>query len=144
MSLEYFKARLDTFPAVFQHHIQHNPDFSNWYGDLEAVSLRPYADRPRGGYTTELHLIVNKTELVYLLHPTNKTAQPFARRDISNLSKLWAFKGAVNEWLAFLSAYEMAAANTATKRFKEELMAAAWHPSRVAKWLEAGGFEALD
>jgi hypothetical protein len=27
---------------------------------------------------------------------------------------------------------------------KEELMAAAWHPSRVEKWLEIGGFEMLD
>lgn len=28
--------------------------------------------------------------------------------------------------------------------FKEELMAAAWHPRRVEKWLELGGFEMLD
>ena len=28
--------------------------------------------------------------------------------------------------------------------FKEELMAAAWHPNRVEKWLEAGGFELFD
>ena len=27
---------------------------------------------------------------------------------------------------------------------KEELMAAAWHPRRVEKWLEIGGFELLD
>ena len=27
---------------------------------------------------------------------------------------------------------------------KEELMAAAWHPDRVEKWLEIGGFELLD
>lgn len=28
--------------------------------------------------------------------------------------------------------------------FKEELIAAAWHPRRVEKWLEMGGFELLD
>jgi hypothetical protein len=27
---------------------------------------------------------------------------------------------------------------------KEELMAAAWHPDRVEKWLEIGGFELFD
>jgi hypothetical protein len=34
-----------------------------------------------------------------------------------------------------------------TKRtaiFKEDLVAAVWHPRRVEKWLEAGGFELLE
>jgi hypothetical protein len=31
-----------------------------------------------------------------------------------------------------------------TATYKEELIAAAWHPKRVEKWLEVGGFELLD
>ena len=31
-----------------------------------------------------------------------------------------------------------------TAIFKEDLIAAAWHPRRVEKWLEIGGFELLD
>jgi hypothetical protein len=31
-----------------------------------------------------------------------------------------------------------------TAIYKEELIAAAWHPKRVEKWLEAGGFELLE
>ena len=31
-----------------------------------------------------------------------------------------------------------------TKKIKEELMAAAWHPSRIEKILELGGHDALD
>ncbi len=60
------------------------------------------------------------------------------------MSEAHTFRAAVEEWVQEISHKERESALQQTALIKEELMATMWHPTRVAKLLEAGGFEALD
>ncbi len=141
---DYFLAYIASFPQVLQRHIIFNPELSYWSGYLESVSLEPsrYAK-----FAAELHFTLQtKRKLVqlrYLLGPSGKV-QPVVDRDLGNMSEAHTFRAAVEEWVQEISHKERESALQQTALIKEELMATMWHPTRVAKLLEAGGFEALD
>lgn len=145
-TFNYYRARLDLFPTAFARHIQEAPDFSHWDGDLLSVELEPCAQEHSCVAELRIALRYNRKEkrLTYLLHPLTKTVRPVAMRDLSNLNEIWFFKGAIEEWIYSFPDYEKSRATKATAAIKEDLMAAAWAPARVANWLETGGFDLLD
>ena len=65
-----------------------------------------------------------------------KTASGWSRKDVGAI---------ISEWLQSVHFKQVKAnARQRLAPLKEELMAAAWHPRRVARLLELGGWEALE
>ena len=50
----------------------------------------------------------------------------------------------ISDWLFRVPCLSRYMATNKTRQIKEELMAAAWHPRRVAAWLEGGGWDLVD
>lgn len=65
-----------------------------------------------------------------------KTASYFPELYIDNLCN--AENGAISKWIKSINQIHSTAIKQRVQVYKEELMAIAWHPKRVERWLEAG------
>lgn len=144
----FYAARLDSLTATFHHHVFWAPEFDHWQGYLEGVQVNPTI---RDGFVAELLVRVRhdmprnrqQVELTYLLGGDGRVQQ-VAKRDLSNLSDILMFKPIIEEWVREIPQAVRSAAVAQTRIIKEDLMAAAWAPTRVAKWVEAGSWDVLD
>jgi hypothetical protein len=152
-SRDFYLAHIQDLPTTFQRHIQNAGEFHDWAGFLEMMWLYP-ANRPgvkAEGFVAELVLHIrhntpnNKrlVELNYLLGPTGNVQQ-VAKRDLSNINDIMWFKPIIQEWIGNIAHTTKERATTQTRALKEDLMAAAWAPARVAAWVNAGRYDMLD
>lgn len=72
-----------------------------------------------------------KSEAVYLASDDNDLVYRTIRSQIKY-------------WKRMIPCITMEATTYRTQKFKEELMMKAWHPDRVAKWVEADRWDLLD
>ena len=144
----FYAARLDSLTATFHHPVFWAREFDHWEGYLEGVQVNP---TDRAGFVAELLVRVRhdmprnrqQVELTYLLGADGQVQQ-VAKRDLTNLSDVLLFKPIVEEWVREIPRTVRTATVAQTRAIKEELMAAAWAPARVAKWVEAGSWDVLD
>ena len=144
----FYVARLDSLTTTFHHHVFWAREFDHWEGYLEGVQVNP---TERAGFVAELLVRIRhdmprnrqQVELTYLLAADGRVQQ-VAKRDLTNLSDVLMFKPIVEEWVREIPVKERQTAITQTRAIKEDLMAAAWAPARVAKWVEAGSWDVLD
>ncbi len=141
---DYYLAYFDSLPQVIQRHMFFNADFMGWSGLLTAIDIAP---SPFPKFAAQVTFTIQRrqdtTELTYLLGPTCYV-QPVIKKDLSNMSAEHLFRTAVEEWVQEISHKQRSEAIAQTRALKEELMAAAWAPARVAKWVAAGRYDMLD
>lgn len=152
-SRDFYMAHIQELPTTFHHHVQNAHEFNDWSGFLEMIWLYP-ANRPgvnAEGFVAELVLHIRHNtrnnqrlvELNYLLGPTGNVQQ-VAKRDLSNINDIMLFKPIIQEWISDIAHTSKQRAQTQTRALKEDLMAAAWAPARVAAWVNAGRYDMLD
>lgn len=152
-SRDFYLAHIQELPATFHRHVTSADEFHDWAGFLEMMWLYP-TNRPgvvAEGFVAELVLHIrhntprNKrlVELNYLLGPTGNVQQ-VAKRDLSNINDIMWFKPIIQEWIGDITHTSKQRAQTQTRAIKEDLMAAAWAPKRVAAWVNAGRYDMLD
>lgn len=143
----YYRAFLESLPGIFLIRLRDDPDLYGWLGELRSIHLEPQNDLKGFVARLQIELFNQRTaspvELTFLLH-SNQRVQPVARRDLANISDIWHFKSTIEEWVRTISFIEKEHTQNRIRQIKEELMAVAWAPKRVAKLIGACGFEALD
>lgn len=147
-SRDYYKAHIQDLPVAFHHYVTHADEFHMWTGFLEGIALNP---TDRDGFVAELVLDIRhnmpynrrQVQLNYLLGPTG-AVQQVVKRDLSNINDIIWFKPIIQEWISDIQHLTKERAQTQTRTIKEDLMAAAWAPARVAAWVNAGRYDMLD
>lgn len=143
----YYKAFLESLPGIFLIRLREDPDLYGWLGELRSIHLEPQHDTNGFVARLQIELFNQRTaalvELTFLLH-SNRRVQPQAKRGLTNLSDIWHFKSTIEEWVRSFPFSERDSVHHKVKQIKEELMSVVWAPARVAKLIDACGFEALD
>jgi hypothetical protein len=145
-TFNYLKSHKDRLPAIFEDFVHHDADFRFWQGELRSVQ---FTQTNNSDYPAQVDVEIwdEKQKAVfplrYLLH-THHAIYPIRLGDgATNLHRLWQFRVPIITWLDTLKAADRERAQKRTATIKEDLMAAVWSPTRVAKRLEEpGGLEA--
>lgn len=144
----FYAARAEDLATTFHYYVFWAREFDYWHGYLEGIQVN---STERDGFVAELVIRIRhdmpqnrrRVELTYLLAADGRVQQ-VAKRDMSDINDIMWFKPIVEEWVREIPVKERQATITQTQAIKEDLMAAAWAPARVAKWVEAGSWDVLD
>jgi hypothetical protein len=111
-----------------------------------ATPRNPFAPKLSSNYNFRVVVTTNWSRCMFIPYIRPSFVGPLAIGAV--FASGWAQKEmsmSVSEWVRGLHEKHMiAAAKLRLAPLKEELIATAWHPRRVERWLAVGGWELLD